>query len=434
MKLLKRVYYFGAIFFISCNGVKAQAKTDDLLISIFKDFKNSALDTIIYHPLQYRCQVIYTQINREKSNNPLFSNYYFNYDPLLYFNPASTVKLPLAALSLEKLHTLPTKGINKFTTIVFDSSLRGQKPLNRDTTAISSLPSIAHFIKRAFLISENDPYNRMYQFVGQADINRSLHRKGYTGIRITRQFSGFDAEQNRHTNPVRFINKNGNTIYSQPALYNVDSFNFSRIIKLGNGYFDKNDNLVKGPFDFTQHNNIPLGDLQEILQAILFPSSVKEQQRFKLTNSDYRFLYQYLSQYSSETNDPKYDTAKFYDSYVKFFFRNETHKIPSQIRIFNKVGWSYGFMTDVAYVIDTKNKIEFMLAATIYVNSDGIINDGKYDYNSLGYPFFYALGQAIYNYELKRPRKYKPDLAKFIIKYEGRRPDDHRPSLKDVDN
>jgi hypothetical protein len=74
-----------------------------------------------------------------------------------------------------------------------------------------------------------------------------------------------------------------------------------------------------------------------------------------------------------------------------------------------------------------------MLTATIYVNSDNILNDDKYDYDNIGYPFMYKLGQCIYNYELKRSRKHKPDLSKFIIHYEKRK-EDGRPALKEIDN
>src|SRR5688572_23941878 len=167
---------------------KAQSKTDSLLVNILRSEKNQALDTIIQNPKKFRCQIIYTQINRDKNNLPTFHHYYFNYDPDLYFNPASTVKLPLALLALEKLNSLKQYKINKHTPIQFDSSYPGQKILYRDSTSPNGLPSIAHLIKKAFLISENDPYNRFYQLVGQREINRILHEKGYPGIRITRQF------------------------------------------------------------------------------------------------------------------------------------------------------------------------------------------------------------------------------------------------------
>lgn len=334
--------------------ISAQPKTDSLLQAILSSSKDTILNKVIQHPQTYRCQIIYTQINRDKHNKPSFHNYYFHYDSLLYFNPASTVKLPLAFLALEKLHNLHVKGVNKFTTIQYDSSYTGQLPAYKDSSSETGLPSIAHYIKRAFLISENDPYNRLYQFVGQQQINRNLYQKGYTDVRITRQFMGFTTEQNRHTNPVRFVDKDGKVLYKQSPAYNTDSFDFSHTIKIGKAHYNRNDSLIHEPFDFTAQNNISLKDLQQLLQSVLFPASVPKKQRFHLSKEDYRFLYQYLSQYPSETNYPKYDTSLFYDSYVKFFFRDSTHHMPPHMRVFNKVGWSYGFLTDVSYVADFK--------------------------------------------------------------------------------
>jgi hypothetical protein len=118
---------------------------------------------------------------------------------------------------------------------------------------------------------------------------------------------------------------------------------------------------------------------------------------------------------------------------VKFFFRQGSHQMPSYIRVFNKVGWAYGFLIDVSYVADFKNKIEYMLTATVYVNSDGILNDDKYDYDETGWPFMKELGQTIYQYELKRARKYKPDL-KFEIWHEHRVLNDTKPVIRNVDN
>ncbi|MGZ5287678.1 MAG: serine hydrolase, partial [Flavisolibacter sp.] len=299
-----------------------------------------------------------------------------------------------------------------------DSSYPGQSILLIDPTSANGLPSIAHIIKRAFLISENDPYNRMYQFVGQQAINRRLHEMGYPEVRITRQFMGYTEEGNRHTNPIRFLDHSGNLLYHQPAAYNTDSFDFSRSIKMGDAHWDRNDKRVEGPFDFTKHNNLPLEDMQQMMQSVLFPASVPGNQRFRLKEKDLKFLYRYLSQYPSETDYPKYDTAEFYDSYVKFFFRDSTRSVPGHVRVFNKTGWSYGFLTDVSYVVDFKNKVEYMLSATVYVNSDGVINDGKYDYDQVGYPFLFQLGQAVYQYELKRKRTRLPDLSRFSeIKY-----------------
>jgi hypothetical protein len=153
-----------------------------------------------------------------------------------------------------------------------------------------------------------------------------------------------------------------------------------------------------------------------------------------MSEADRLFLLQYLSQYPSETNYPKYDSLHFYDSYVKFFFQDSTHTMPKHIRVFNKVGWAYGFLTDVSYVLDSKNNIDYMLSATVYVNSDGVVNDSKYDEATVGFPFLNQIGTAFYQYELKRPRKFKPVLKNQVQQYEKRNPKDTRPSILNADN
>ena len=143
---------------------------------------------VLAHPETYHYQFIYTKIDRDAKNQPSFTNYYYQFDSLHYFNPASTVKLPLALLSLEKLHTLEKYGVNMNTPVLIDSSYSGQTTMHEDSTSENGLPSIAHFIKKIFLISDNIAYNRMYEFLGQQTINRRLHQMGYPDLRITCRF------------------------------------------------------------------------------------------------------------------------------------------------------------------------------------------------------------------------------------------------------
>ncbi len=410
------------------------AQQNELIQNILGSIKDSTTKAVLANPATFRYQIIYTQINRDKNGTPRFTNYKLNVDPNQYFNPASMVKMPLAFLSLEKLHELNKKDINKYTTILFDSNYQRQVAMYADSSSKNKKPSIANFIKRAFLISENDPYNRMYQFVGQGDINRKLQQKGYGSTRITRQFMGYTEDQNRHTNGIRFVDENNNLLFQQAPQYNTDSFQFGAPILIGNAHWNSNDELIQGPFDFTKHNNISLEDMQKMLQAIIFPTSLPAKSRFNISEEDRLFLLQFLSQYPSETNYPKYDTKHFYDSYVKFFFQDSTHGMPKNIRVFNKVGWAYGFLTDVSYVLDTVNNIDYMLSATVYVNSDGVVNDSKYDEATVGFPYLKQIGNAFYEYELKRKRNNHPVLKNQVPKYEERDQNDTRPSIKNADN
>ena len=428
----KSLFYCTLLLLVISNKLTAQWPAP--FSSILSGIQDSVTKKVLVNPKTYRYQLVYTKIDRDQNGIPHFTNYTLHADPENYFNPASMVKMPLAFLAMEKLYELNLPGVNKYTTMQFDSNYQRQVAMYADSSAENKKPSIAHFIKRAFLISENDPYNRLYQFVGQGPTNQKLIAKGYTSTKITRQFMGYTEDQNRHTNGIQFMDEKELPILKLAPQYNKDSFQFGAPILIGDAHWNSKDEVVNAPFDFTRHNNISLVDMQKMLQSVIFPASVPKQNRFNMTEADRLFLMQYLSQYPSETNYPKYDSAHFYDSYVKFFFQDSTHVMPKHIRVFNKVGWAYGFLTDVSYVLDTKNNIDYMLSATVYVNSDGVVNDSKYDEETVGFPFLNKVGTAFYEYELKRPRKFKPVLKNQVKQYEKRNPKDTRPSILNADN
>lgn len=401
------------LFGSAISSVSAQHKDSRWLEELLRSHASPLLKNILNKPGTFQYQIIYTRINRDKQNRPHFKNYYFHVDRNRYFNPASTVKLPTALLALEKLNKLKDKGINKYTPMLTDSAFSNQTTVLTDSTAENGLPSIAHYIKKVFLVSDNDAYNRLYEFVGQQTLNEKLWQKGYKDIRITRRFTPMSEDENRHTNPIRFV-QDRKVLYEQPAARSNAQFDFSKKITIGKAHYDWDDQLINEPMDFTTHNNLPLNDLRQILQSVLFPESVAARQRFDLSTEDYTFLYENMPKLPFKSDFPKYDTTEFFDSYTKFFlFKADKSKIPDYMRIYNKPGWSYGFLTDAAYIANLKNDVEFMLSAVIYVNSDGVLNDNKYEYDEIGYPFFKEVGEIIYKYELGRERKYKPDLSRF---------------------
>lgn len=397
--------------------LSSSAQKDDWLQKLLLQKASPFLKNVLNKPDSFQYQLIYTKIDRDKNNQPHFTHYYFNVDKSRYFNPASTVKMPLAFLALEKLNELNVEGLNRETPMLTDSSFSSQTKVFKDTSAANGLPSIAQYIRKIFLVSDNDAYSRLYEFIGQETINKKLWQKGYPDTRITRRFVRMTELENRNTNAIRFV-QGDKLIYGQPPAFSNISFDTTKKLLVGNAHYNRDEQLVNAPMDFTTHNNFPLRDQQQILQSVLFPASVPPQQRFDLKADDYQFLLKYMSMYPYESEHPKYDTAEYFASYTKFFMFKAGRTVPPPyIRVFNKTGWSYGFLTDAAYIVDFKNNVEFMLTGTIYVNSDGILNDNKYEYEQVGYPFFKEVGNIIYGYELKRERKVKPDLGRFKINY-----------------
>ena len=118
---------------------------------------------------------------------------------------------------------------------------------------------------------------------------------------------------------------------------------------------------------------------------------------FQLTEADYSLLREAMSQRPRESNYPRYDKP---DNYVKFWIygdQPEETRIPENVRILNKVGWAYGYLTDAAYITD--GEVEFILVGTIHTNANRIYNDGVYETDEVGMPFFGQLGRAMLDFE-----------------------------------
>ena len=371
----------------------------------------------------HRVQIIYTQIDRSADNTPIFTSYTYRLNADEYFYPASTVKLPTAALALEKLRRLDRRGLDHDTVMFTDAAEEFQTEAVVDDTSRTGLPSVGQYVRKILLVSDNDAFNRLYEFLGQQELNESLRRKGYGGARIVHRLElVLDAEQNRRTNPIRFV-RGDETVYQQPARRARDDFLGAEPVPLGVAEIVGGERIER-PKDFAEKNAFPLQALHDAILALMFPDSVPPERRFALADSDYALLRRYMSEYPGESGIAAYDDPMRYpEGYVKFLmFGGDAVEIPRNLRIFNKVGDAYGFLTDAAYVVDFENGVEFILAATVYSNANGTFNDNNYEYEEIGLPFLRNLGQAIYEHELARDRQHRPDLSEFRFDRGGVRP------------
>jgi len=395
--------------FLCIFSAKAQAGAN--LLQELMQAKPEQFGAILANPDQYRVQVLYTQINRDKNNVPHFKEYNYRLNPKEYFYPASTVKMPMAFLALEKINQLKIKGLTKSTLITYDSVDARQETIYNNFLDSSGTQNIEQAIKEIFLVSDNNAANRLYEFITPHTIHEKLAAKGYSDVYIRNRLElGRTAQENRNTQAIHFYNEQGKLMYTQPAQYNKDSLpNYHAFI--GNAHYNNLDSLVKGPLNFSEKNRIYLSDLTHILKSVLFFDQTPKKQQFNLTKDDRKFLLQWMHALPTESHYPTYDTAKYWPSDCKFLYTGSAKgPFPSNIKIFNKAGDAYGFLLDIAYIMDPEKKIEFMLSVVIYCNSDGILNDNLYDYDTVGLPFFKNLGQLIYDHELKRKKEYLPNL------------------------
>jgi len=362
---------------------------------------------------KYRPQIIYTQIDRDENNRPTFRSYNYRLDLSQYFYPASTVKLPAAVLALEKINRLGVEGLTRDTTMLTNVSAKMQTPALTDPTSPSGLPSIAHYIRKILLVSDNDAFNRIYEFLGQEELNSSLSSKGYEHSRIFHRLEvARNFESNRTTNPIIFVD--GRTVvYEQEAQISETIYDADEPILMGRAEIIDGQ-LHERPKDFRVNNEFTLQDFHDVVQALIFPDDVAKKRRFNLTDDDYEFLYRNMSDYPDESGISAYsDPEEFPQDHTEYLMAGGlTGTIPETIRIFNKPGSAYGFMTDCAYIVDYENGVEFLLAVTLYTNDNETFNDDNYEYDEIALPFMRNLGMAIYEVELERERQFRPDLSR----------------------
>lgn len=402
---MRRVLFFLSVF-VLVSFAQNKKEVENLIENLLKQ-NEKLFPLVLENPQKYRVQIIYTKIDRTKNDAAKLTTYKYRLDARKYFYPASTVKLPAALLTLEKLNQLSLKGLTKETPLRIDSAYSGQTKVEYDSSSQNKLPSLANYIKKVFIVSDNDAYNRLYEFLGQRAVNEKLWRKEYLSVLINHRFvGGLTREENRFTNPFTFYLKD-KIIFEQPLQFNHDQYqNDVEDLLQGKGVVE-GDSVHAHPKDFTYSNYFALEDQHEMLKSIFLPQSVASEKKFNLTKDDLAFLKKYMSMLPRESEFTEYHDHKHYpDSYVKYFIYGDTKEsIPEHIKIFNKVGMAYGYLIDNAYIVDSKNQVEFLLSAVIYVNEDGIFNDDKYEYDEIGLPFLANLGRVIFKYELERKNR-----------------------------
>ena len=388
-----------AIFLFCCVlGCNSKPKNSSLLLEILKDSKESIIKKVQSDLNTHEVQILYTRIHRDSSGLPKFERHNFQVNSKQYFYPASTVKFPVAILALQKIRKLQSQGIPVTADTPFKVLFSENLIKKTDSTHPKNNLTIAHLIKKIFLVSDNMAYNYLFDFIGSDDANKAIHNIGIPNFNLSHKFS--DSENENSTPRFIFFNQKGDTIYNQaPIISNqkIKNTNLGGVLK-GKGYI-KDGILIGESMDFSEKNYVSISALHQILERIIFPKLFSKKKQFTIEPEDYFFLRYWMSRTPNEVTIPFYDRETFFDSYCKFFiYGDKKGEMTNNIRIYNKVGLAYGTATDVAYVKDS-NGVEFFLTATILTNKNEIFNDNTYEYDELGIPFLAAVGREIYKFE-----------------------------------
>jgi hypothetical protein len=366
-----RLFVFIIILFtLSCN----HKSEDPILVALSST--NPKIKAVVDNIKNYEVQILFTEINRI-GDSISFKDYSYQVNDSNYFYPASTVKFPIAILSLEKMNTNPL--INRNT--VF----------NVEGDSIKT--TFSNDIKKIFAVSDNDAYNRLFEYLGKDYINSKLSERNIN-TRISHRLSVPNSDVTT-TKPLIFYNQDS-IIFKTDSIINkpIEPLQLHKIIK-GKGYMI-NDSLVNSPMDFSLKNYLPITSLHNIMKQLMFPELYPYEKQFHVSPDDREFLIKTMTILPQEAG---YTSDEYYESYVKFLvFGDSKQPLPNYIKIYNKVGDAYGYLTDCAYIVNEKTNKEYIITATIHVNKNEIFNDNTYEYDTVGFPFLAELGRQLIGY------------------------------------
>lgn len=378
--ILRTVFLLPALILLlsGCGQSEKVAPADPILFALSSE--DPAIRRVMHNKDAHEIQILFTRISRE-GDSVLLQDYRYQVDDRQYFYPASTVKFPIAVLCLEALYA--TDSLDLDTRFFVEG----------DTV----VTSFREDIRKMFAVSDNEANNRLVEFLGQDRINRMLKSKGVGPVRIAHRL-GVHSDT-LITKPLIIYLNDSTLAPTRPTLNTPATPLELEGLKKGNAHYQE-DSLLRQPFDFSLKNYYPLETQHNVLKRVIFPEKYSPSQQFLISQSQREFLLDAMSLLPRQAG---YEEAEYPDGYCKFFmFGDRTTRIPDHIRVYNKVGFAYGTLTDCAYIQDTKNGVEFLVSATILVNSDGVLNDDTYEYEEAGIPFLAALGRHLYLQELER--------------------------------
>ncbi len=406
-----KLFWLGCIFSLALippDTYKPQVNTlsapDTLWLKRFLTEKASHLLPYLKEASTYRIQILYTQVNRDASNRPILKHYAFRLDTNEYFYPASLVKLPLAVLTLEKIHRLRGLSITEKSLLQLE---RGERGCLRE--APTETYSIEEAILRQMVFSDNPTYDYFYALVTPWEATQTLRQRGYNSAFLGHRLGRSCApSENRCVEAIRLLSPEGKVLHRMaPRCEDT----------LPTHPYARHPYLLD-----PQGNALSLKDAHQMLISLIFPIAVPRRQRFQLRTEDYALLRRYLSMYPSETGLSKaYPPNLYHDAVRKYFLLggSDTAHLPPRIRIFNKVGMAYGYLIDCAYIVDFKMGVEFFVSAVLRVESP-MPGPSATGYNwTKGLYFFRELGWTLYRYETTRKRPRLPDLSglKYVYKH-----------------
>ncbi len=373
-KIFEKIIKYSLIFtLIFIENSYAQS-----IRSILKNSESELINYVYKNKEKFEVQIILTELKKRKNGFTIHKKK-FNVDKKNYFYPASSIKLPIALLTIEKINENPNLNINS------EFSIEGDSIITTFKKEITDL----------FIISSNESYNRLFEFLGQDYINKKLKQKGFKDFSISHRLSTKESD-NLKTKEINFY-RNGEINQIQKSINNkpLTKLNLKNLNK-GIGFILDNE-LQNKSMDFSRKNYFSIEELNNILICLFFPE-VSKNKKFNLSKSQNLLIQKLMS---STPYDMGFDKNIYPNNYNKFFIYGDKDGMIND-NIYNKVGNAYGYSIDNAYIYNKNSDRHFVLTACIYTNANNILNDNYYEYDEIGIPFLAEIGRFLTNYNIRQ--------------------------------
>jgi hypothetical protein len=362
--------------------------SDPLATKILEGGGGAALKAVLATPEKYRFQVLYGVIT--PGAKPAIERHGYRVDAE-YFFPASSMKMPIALATYDRLAVLRKGGKPGLTR---DATMRIHPVAGNAEPFVSTL---ARETWRALIVSDNVSANRLLGVVGHREAHETLWGLGLASVRIHTGFAtGAEIEPAERSPRIEFSTAGGPT-EELPARRSdlVPPATDATSLALGKANI-VDGRRVEGPLSFADKNAIRLRELQDTLVRIMRPELMPAGARADTAApDDLAYLREALGTLPSASGLAGFDRNVVADYQLSPFLRGiERVRTRGQFEIFSKVGQAYGFLIANAYVVDKATGRSFFLIAAVYANPDETMNNDTYGYDAVSFPALADVAEA----------------------------------------
>jgi hypothetical protein len=363
-------------------------------------------DLLLADPARYRLQILVTELDPRDTTRPLFTHGY-RVDAELFF-AASAIKTFASVAALRKLAFMHDQGVDLSTPLVLCTPDEKECTQDVDRTNLPDRTiTLGHELRKMHLVSNNRAFNRLYDFVGQREINEDLRELGFESVRL-RHRMGEQWTTGAVTPRMELRGSRDVVVVPRRESGLDDPPTAMPGVEVGVAYHGRARRRIDRPRDFSRKNYASMLDLHRLQLAVVYPRhpGVPE---LGLEPEHRAFLLEAMSQDPEDSQNPRFDSPRLAGPRYKPMSAGIARVLALDgIRYVNKPGRAYGFHIENACVEDTRRARAFCVTAGVYVNENGVINDDHYEYDSISRPFFKDLGEVLARRLLLEPGQSPP--------------------------